>query len=241
MTSLLPIPSAAAAHRCGIPPPPRRRLLGAESPDRAVQREEVEQPHQPLGPLHEVSDGVRLERMQHPDRSHNQCQPARDAWGDRRERGPAGPGQRPPQYAEQDETRGDVDEQVKRVVAADVLPGDGVVDREGERGDGPAGERRILRRPGRLPHRPEPADVRVRLNGLDVVKDERPAEAVVVGGRRHDRQNGGNRPVLPFLPLHKMKPHPARAGCGFERIRRNGYGDLRLTSPLKGATETVMS
>jgi hypothetical protein len=44
--------------------------------------------------------------------------------------------------------------------------------------------------------------VRIPRDGVNVVEDERPAKAVVVGGGRQNHQEGGGQPALPLHALH---------------------------------------
>jgi hypothetical protein len=107
-----------------------------------------------------------------------------------------GAGQRAGQHAPEGEGGQDVDEDVERVIAADVQAVERVVDGQGQAHEGPAPGGSELRR-GRhgLPRRPERLDVRVLGDAGEVVENEGDGQAARVDGGidRHEDDHGERR------------------------------------------------
>ena len=173
----------------------RRRIPGARprrlrAPNHAIEREQEEQPHQQLGPLHDVGDALGLQRVHDPDQRRRERHP----W--RRVAVPltqAGTQQRAPYDPVQRQRRHDVDGQVEGVIAPDVQPAQRVVHGQGKVDDGPRSHRAVGRRGQEARQRPELADARVSRNRAQVVEEEGAAQAVVVGpDAGKDQQNGSD-------------------------------------------------
>src|SRR5204863_4220757 len=140
--------------------------------NRRVLGEQIEEPHEQLGALRDVSHGVGLERMDEPDRRRHQRE--RPGRGDEARRA----GERSPDDAEQDQRREDVQREIEGMIAAHVQLAERVVDRQSEARYRPASEDGPRRRSERTRERPKlPAAGDGQYRGPSV-EDEWPRQAV---------------------------------------------------------------
>ena len=167
-------PQRTGGHGGRIPPTTAPRLGTA---DDAVQRQQVEQPHQRLAALDHVRHALGLQWVNGPDQG-----------GDKREPIGLRPGcrsigytrQRPAHHSEQGQRRQEMERQIERMIAPDVQLADRVVDGQREIDDRPPSAEHLAERP-ELPDALRFDDV------FGVVEQKHTAEAADVhhGGDDH--------------------------------------------------------
>ena len=220
-------------------------MRGEGAAHEAVESQQEEQAHQGLGALDDVGDAFGLEGVDEPDGCHGRGQPGgslRVAGAQRLAfQGAA-------HDAEEQQAGQEVDGEVEGMVAPNVQPAEGIVDRQGELHERASGMRHYL------PRGPEMADLRVVEDAGLVVEDEAPGEAVEVCGEpQADQQQWQRAPASPPACGDLWRRRGAgrgdgqgRAsglaaslglGSGFRReLHRVGWPDLIQRGP-RSATE----
>ena len=164
--------------RPGIPWPPSPP--GLRAADNRENRPQSAQSRQRFHPLHDVRHALRLKGMHRPQQGRRPRGPRRRAPQPLR---PPLVAERPPQQRKQAQRGPGVDSQVHGMPAPGVETVKGVVEGKGEVGDGPG----VGAKP--FAGRPEGADGLVLDDGVPVVEDETPLEAVGVGGEEGDEDS----------------------------------------------------
>ena len=122
-------------------PNPHSPIPSPRAADQPVKRQQIEESHQGLRPLSKIGHRLGLERVEGPECGNGQPQRrggSAEAVAHRRQQ------QGPPQDAKQQQGRRQMDGQVGGVKAPDVQAAHGIVDRQGEVQQRPAGDGRAV-------------------------------------------------------------------------------------------------
>ncbi len=125
----------AASHRSHRPEDGPALVRAA---NKTIQRQQIEQSHQRLGPLDDVSHGLGLQWMHGPEHGDRQSERQRRSA---KPLAQGRPQQGLPHNPEQSQSREDMNRQVQRMVASHIGSAQGVVDGQREIEQGPAADR----------------------------------------------------------------------------------------------------
>ena len=177
----------------GIPGMPRR-TRGRRAPDEGVQGEQVEEPHERFRALDDVGDRLGEQGVEGPQECRGEAEACRP--------GALRRGQRSPEDPEQDQCGEDMYADVCDVIAPDVRPAHGMVDRERQVQDGTTAHGRARGGPER---RSQVLEGRVVRNGRVVVEEERDGERPAVGRRNSRGQRAPEDPRRPVRPGNRAR------------------------------------
>ena len=203
--------SHAEGARDGGGQKPPAWACGLGPAQRAVQRQQQEQGHQQFRTLDDVGDAFGLQRVHLPNERNGHCQPCGGPVQSALELFEA---ECSAQQTEEHQCTRQMQGQVDRVVAADVQPAQGIVQRkrlalhrasfDGEIGGDKHG----------IPNRPPVMDMGIVADGIQVVENKWPAKAVVIGpdANGDDDQRGNERTQFHVTTQQSIPPrHPPPA------------------------------
>ena len=174
---------------------PAARCWSVHAAYEAIEREQIEQPHERLGALHDVGHPLGLQRMQRPQGRHRERDGHRGLAETPAKRRL---GQRAPHQPKQRQAGERVDDDVCRVIAAHVEAAGGKVERQGQVQNRPAANREAAaKRCQDIRERPKVPQREVLDDRVLVIVDERPGQAVRIGRKDGEDECGAREGDAP--------------------------------------------